>query len=322
MDQLNGVVTAEECERILARSGRTFHLASRLLPAQMRHDAVRLYAFCRRIDDLADEDAGAGIAPMRGRHFEQMLEALRAAPLSGQAASLGWPVDLEARFPGMAQIAALLTQSIAADMGPRRISDEEALLGYGFGVAGTVGLMMCRILGAPPRAADSALHLGVAMQLTNIARDVSEDLRRDRIYLPSSWVQPAEVHAALAGAAPAPLVESTQRLLDLAEDFYRSADGGMAFLPWRARFSILAAAACYREIGVRVRRDIPASWRARVIVPGRVKAWLVGRAFLRAVYLSVVRPSGTRTLRSGALPTYQQFLRHVSVSATHGELHG
>ncbi len=266
-------------EAVLARSGRTFHLASRLLPSRMRADAAELYAFCRRMDDYADSGGVEG--PVR---LQAAMAALVRDPLGEEAAEAGWPVALESNFPGIGKVALTLTQALAADIGSRHIGTQRALQEYAFGVAGTVGLMMCRILGAPPEGATAASHLGIAMQLTNIARDVQEDRARDRIYLPGDWIAPATVDAALRGHEQAPLLEATRRLLALADQFYASADAGMHYLPLRARVGILAAAACYREIGAVVLRDIPKSWRQRAVVPGRRKAALVARALLAAPF--------------------------------------
>ncbi len=268
---------SDTAQAILARSGRTFHLASQLLPGGMRKDAAQLYGFCRRMDDLADEGAPAG-----GEQMQAAIAALQQDPLSDDAAALGWPVKLEERFPGISKVAVTLTRALAADTGARRIETEAELLHYAFGVAGTVGLMMCRILGAPPEGAEAASYLGIAMQLTNIARDVAEDWGRDRVYLPSAWVMTIEVERALAGGKPRPLLEATQRLLALAESYYTAAERGMGYLPWRARVGILAAAACYREIGVCVGKDVPRSWRMRTVVPSRRKGELVGRSLLLA----------------------------------------
>ncbi len=142
--------------------------------------------------------------------------------------------------------------------------------------------MMCRILGAPPAGARAAAHLGMAMQLSNIARDVNEDFGRDRIYLPAAWVSSRAVREALGGGNAAPLVAATATLLALADELYKSADDGMHYLPYRPRIAIRAAAACYREIGVRVGEDVPASWRARVVVAPRRKASLVAGAILKS----------------------------------------
>ena len=191
-------------------------------------------------------------------------------------------MSLERDFPGIGKIAVTLTRALAADAGPRRIDTQRELQEYAFGVAGTVGLMMCRILGAPPEGATAASHLGIALQLTNIARDIAEDRMRDRIYLPGEWIAPAAVDIALGGGEPTPLTDATRRLLALADRFYASADAGMHFLPLRPRIAILAAAACYREIGAVVLHDIPKSWRQRAVVPGRRKAALVMHALAAA----------------------------------------
>ena len=285
---------------VLARSGRTFHLASRLLPRRMRENATELYAFCRRMDDLADEAAGPeqsaeqsaeqGREQSRDQH-QRVLRALREAPLGEDAAALGWPVMLEQQFPRISTVALRLTEALAADAGPCQMQNEAELYEYAFGVAGTVGLMMCRILGAPPEGAGAAADLGIAMQLTNIARDVQEDFGRGRIYLPAEWVTADEVRAALLGDAPEPLMRATERLLQAAEQRYRSAHAGMHYLPWRARVSILAAAACYREIGVVVGRDVPASWRVRAVVTPARKAMLIAQALRQ-----------THRCRPGAMP--------------------
>ncbi len=277
-------------EQVMRRSGRTFHLASRLLPAQMRADAFELYSYCRLIDDLADNGGKEEHALIA-----EAIAAIEADPLGEEAASYGWPVDLEARFPHISTVALRLTRALAADAGPCRIATDAALHEYAFGVAGTVGIMMCRILGAPPEAAEAAADLGIAMQLTNIARDVREDLGRDRIYLPASWIEPSAVERAVAGGDPAPLAAATHRLLALAEQHYASGDSGLHYLPWRARISILAARLCYREIGQVVARDVPLSWRHRAVVPASRKARLVAEALTRASSFTHREPADART---------------------------
>ena len=282
-----------EAKAVLARSGRTFHLASLLLPARMREQAAELYGFCRRMDDVADEGG-------KPEELRRVIRVLEEEPLSDEAEDLGWPVTLEAHFPGISKVAVTLTRSLAADAGPRRMETKAELLRYAFGVAGTVGLMMCRILGAPPEGAQAASHLGIAMQLTNIARDVREDLGRDRIYVPAAWLAPEAVRSAIEGGDGGPLVDATGRLLALAESFYASADRGMHYLPRRARVSILAAAACYREIGVAVGRDVPASWRRRTVVSRGRKAVLLLRALGRAFGRGSRRAGAAERTTAGA----------------------
>jgi phytoene synthase len=274
-------------QAVLARSGRTFHLASKLLPKRMREDAAALSAFCRRMDDLADEGFSDGVEQLC-----RVVALLEHDPLSEALEKYGWPVALERQFPNISKVAAQLVRSLAADAGPRRIATVNELDEYAHGVAGTVGIMMCRILGAPPAAAPYAAALGKAMQLTNIARDVREDLHRDRIYLPASWIAPSAVAAAIHGGEPVLLIAATHELLQAADCLYASGHQGMHFLPWRARVGILAAAACYREIGMRVAHDIPGSWQQRLVVSDRRKAMLVLRSLVQSIIVPRPRASG------------------------------
>ncbi len=274
--------------KILARSGRTFHLASLFLPARTRTEAADLYAFCRGKDDLADEGAGDSFI------LQNVKRTLVENPTGPEAAAFGWPVDLERHYPGLAEVAAEHVSALADDTGARTLRSEGELLRYAWGVAGTVGLMMRRVLGATAEADGAASDLGIAMQLTNIARDVKEDRERKRFYLPSEWITPEDVCRAvddsITGGGPQPpdvigakrsLIEATLRLLALADQFYAKADAGMHFLPWRARLSILAAAGCYREIGVMVAADVPASWSRRTVVGRTAKLALIARAISR-----------------------------------------
>ena len=247
----------------LSRHGRTFRLAGTLLPREMLRDAAELYAFCRHVDDLADECR----ADPHGQDCARAaLADLRRAVLAGAAApALAGFRRLVVRHGLDPAIAARLIDTMVGDLGPVRIADETALLRYAYGAAGTVGLLMCRLLGVTaPQASPHALDLGVAMQLTNIARDVAEDARRDRIYLPQSW---------LAGAQPTqpqPVFAAVARVLALADLYYESGRRGLAYLPWRPRLAIGAAAAVYREIGRRILHAGPNYLLApRCVVPQR-----------------------------------------------------
>ena len=134
------------------------------------------------------------------------------------------------------------------------------MLGYAYRVAGTVGILMCDMLDCDHKnALDHAMDLGIAMQLTNIARDVLEDAEMGRRYLPESWVgdlQPSRIVA----LAKTPLdndavavTTAVERLLNLADDYYKSGMEGFSYLPLRAHISIAIAAHVYRQIGVQLR---------------------------------------------------------------------
>ena len=239
--------------RVLAHKARTFSLAARLLPRTTRDDAALVYAFCRLVDDTADEARDA-------RSAAAALERLRAE-LLGHAP----PRPLLAAFRATAarlelplHCARELIDGAESDLGAVRVPDDAELLRYCYRVAGTVGLMMCAVLGV--RRADArpfAVDLGIAMQLTNIVRDVAEDARLGRVYLPAERLRRAGVEPAalVAGRAERRAVAAVAlELLALADLYYCSADAGMRDIPGRARPAILLASRVYRAIGLRLRR--------------------------------------------------------------------
>lgn len=181
------------------------------------------------------------------------------------------------------------------DLGPVRVPDLPALLRYADGVAGTVGLMMSDLLGARDRAraAPRARDLGVAMQLTNVARDVEEDARRGRIYLPADRLPPGTSPADLLrdGPARAAAWDAVLDLLGLAGPYYRSAERGLPFLAARPRLAVLVAARLYEAIGTRIRRGGPgAYWGRRAALPPAAKAALTAAAVAR-LFAGPARPA-------------------------------
>ena len=257
---------------VLSLHGRSFRLAGRLLGRRTFARAAGLYAVCRAIDDLADEAPDPALAA-------DTLGALRADIASQRGAT-----PLGRRLLDLAvdpQASLLLVDTMLSDLGPVRIADQAALLRYAHGAAGTVGLMMCDVLEvADPAARPRAVDLGIAMQLTNIARDVCEDAARDRLYLPRSWLAQSWVprHDSLAGLLddrPA-LYAAVRRLLDLAEQHYRSGALGYPALPGRAGLAIPVAARLYREIGRQILRVGPDYLaRARSVIPAPRRAAIV-----------------------------------------------
>ena len=241
-------------EQSLAANGKSFHWARRFLGSRMGGDAARLYAFCRLLDDMADGDIENG--PAR-------LTAIRADLLAGRpgddpALRAFLPLMTEKRFPPDVLIA--LIDGLLEDQDDVVVlAAEAALLRYAYRVAGTVGLLMCHVLDChAPSARAHAIDLGIAMQLTNIARDVLEDAQMDRRYLPGTWVGNADPGTILAAADdPDGLVArevraAVARLLSLADQFYASGAEGYRYLPWRAHMSIAVAARVYRQIGVQL----------------------------------------------------------------------
>lgn len=266
----------QRAERVLAAKGRTFHWAKRLLGRRQGGRAARLYCFCRYLDDLADE----GVSP------DDAAERLREAAAAIQCGHAKDPVLADAlalmrecRIAPAVPLA--LIDGLRQDLGEVRIASEAELLRYSYRVAGTVGLMMSDVLDATdPAAAPFAIDLGIAMQLTNICRDVREDALRGRCYLPATLVGPLSF-ASLADPSPAErptLCAAIAELLARADHYYASGERGLPFLPLRARHGILVAARAYRAIGERLRARGHDAWSGRVVVSGWGKLGVTWRA--------------------------------------------
>ncbi|MEM6709607.1 MAG: phytoene/squalene synthase family protein [Pseudomonadota bacterium] len=257
------------CRRALAGGSRSFWLAGKLLPAAALDAATALYAFCRAADDLIDGggDCSASLEQLKHRLDAIYADEPRGFPEDRVLARLvrltGLPrAPLDALFEGFSW-----------DLADRRYKTLEELESYGVRVAGSVGLMMAWVLGE--RRADPlarALDLGIAMQLSNICRDVGEDARLSRVYLPRRSLERHGVDAEAFLQAPQ-ATEGVRKvvaeLLERADELYRRAEQGIRCLPWRVQISIRAAARLYREIGRVVAENDCDSVSQRAVVPRR-----------------------------------------------------
>lgn len=249
---------------VLARHGRSFHFASRFLGSARALDCARLYAFCRHLDDLADDPRPASDPLAELAQVEAQLR-------NGDAVhpAVRDFLDLAGRHDIDIAAAQALVRGLRLDCGPVMIADEAALLRYAYSVAGTVGEMIAPILGARSRRAiPHAIDLGIAMQLTNIARDVAEDAAMGRRYLPGDWIAqlPPSALAEPTAQTRAAGSAAVGRVLELADRYYASAEAGFRYLPPRSRLAIAVAARCYRAIGVRLRAGRPQWWQGRAVV--------------------------------------------------------
>ena len=247
----NETLTPDES---LAQNGESFHWAKRFLGKKMGSEAARLYAFCRLLDDMADGDIENG--PAR-------LVKIRAALIEGDttadpALTSFAPLMQDQEFP-LPVLIALIDGLLDDQREQVIIADEAELLRYAYRVAGTVGLLMCHVLDChDPDAKAHAIDLGIAMQLTNIARDVLEDAQMGRRYLPTTWtgdISPQQIVTAAANPNSGDaliITDAVKRLLEMAERFYTSGAKGFASLHWRAHMSIAIAAKVYRQIGVQL----------------------------------------------------------------------
>lgn len=248
-------------EATITRGSKSFAAAARLFSPEIRRSAMMLYAWCRHCDDVIDgQQLGftrrpvAELAEPMERLNRIVIDTMRA--LDGETA-------LDPAFLSVADVVhrhalprRLLIEHLEGyrmDVGGERYETIEATLGYCYRVAGVVGVMMALIMGARHEVAlDRASDLGIAFQLTNIARDIVEDARADRIYIPDAWLAEAGLRAEdLADPAHRHAVaEVAARLVDLAEPYYRSALVGLGALPARSAWAVAMAHGVYRQIGI------------------------------------------------------------------------
>jgi phytoene synthase len=268
----------------IARHSQSFALAARLLPAVAAGDAVILYAYCRRVDDVIDRAARSDGRSRLRTLREELGAVCGSRPVEDPLlAAVRWVVGRR-RVP-RAYFDALL-DGMEMDVTAARYESFEDLLGYCYRVAGTIGLMMCHVMGVRGEGALAhAAHLGMAMQLTNIARDVLEDWNRGRLYIPDELLENCgapDLRSALGEPLPRSasdaVARATAALLDLAEGYYRSGDEGLRYLSPRCAFAVRTARLVYSRIGGLVRACGCDPFAPRAVVARRTKLALAARA--------------------------------------------
>ncbi|MEY2780858.1 MAG: 15-cis-phytoene synthase [Pseudomonadota bacterium] len=275
------------CVAMMQSGSKTFFAASRLLPPRVRSHAIALYAFCRVADDLIDEQP-AHLASQAVDQLRQRLDAIyRGVPgnhIEDQALSLVVEdVNLPRHFLDW------LIEGFAWDAQGFSCVTLSDVHNYAVRVAGTVGAMMCWIMGQRDVPTLSrACELGVAMQLTNMARDVGDDARKGRIYLPLDWMHQEGIQAEAWLNCPehSPAIgRLTNRLLDSADELYVQALPGIASLPTDCRAAIHAANLIYAEIGHQLRREGLDSVNHRTVVSTSRKLVLLLKAWTQARWI-------------------------------------
>jgi phytoene synthase len=267
----------------LRTHGKSFALAGRFLPSGLLDEAAVVYAFCRRADDSVDL-APIAEQPRRAAALRREVRAVYAGEVQADPVLRAFQrVVAERGIP--AQYPEELVAGIEMDARGTRYADVEALLGYCFRVAGTVGLMMCHVFGVrDARALRHAAHLGMAMQLTNVCRDIAQDHARGRCYLPAALLDAAGVVLVPGeGGSPspamrAPLAGVTTALLEHADRLYASGDRGIPYLPFRAALTVRTARLVYSDIGRVIRRRSADPLAARAVVGAGRKLLLALRA--------------------------------------------
>ncbi|MFK7939250.1 MAG: 15-cis-phytoene synthase [Roseovarius sp.] len=288
------------CAEAIRQGSRSFHAASKLLPKSVRDPALALYAFCRLADDAVDLQEAKREAVLR--LHERLDKAFAGTPENAPADRAFAAIIEEFEMPRALPEA--LLEGLAWDAMNRRHATLSELRAYSARVASAVGAMMCVLMRVRDRdALARACDLGVAMQLTNIARDVGEDAREGRLYLPTEWLDDAgiDTEAFLANPTFTPeIAVLVKRLLFEADQLYVRSEAGIGALPVSSRPGIFAARYIYAGIGKALRRKRMNSidHRAHTNAPQKM-AWLM-LASTRAAATMVMPRSPV--LRARSLP--------------------
>lgn len=280
-----------ECKKIIKEGSKSFYIASLMLPKKVRMAAFALYAFCRISDDIADEPEATLQAVA---HLKERLEnAYAGTPYDHPADKAFSEVVTLYDIPKAVPLA--MIEGFEWDVSGKQYNTISDVIDYSARVAGTIGIMMSVVMGrrvAPTLA--RACDLGVAMQLINISRDVGEDARNGRVYLPKDWLAEEGIEQADLIANPVysdALGRVVERTLALAEEIYLRGVTGIVELPTSCRPGIRAAGLVYAEIGEMVKQNGYNSVDQRAFTTKERKIGLMFKSFGNPMDMNTCDPS-------------------------------
>ncbi len=266
----------------IQKGSKSFSLAGMLLPQEKREDAFLLYNWCRYCDDEIDESP-----------IDQVPQRLIYLKQQTQRAFLNEP-DMEPAFAALSSVfhkysipehyPLELLEGMRMDVEKVEYKTLQDLELYCYRVAGVVGLMMSHIIGVShEKALQHACDMGLAMQLTNIARDIGSDYENQRIYLPQTWLQEMQIpeDELMKETHRQKLVILVQRLLEQADRYYESGDQGIVFLQWRVAIAIQSARNIYSQIGKMLLKKGAKAWDQRQFTSKRMKIFLVVKSAIQ-----------------------------------------
>ena len=233
----------------LKREGKSFYWASFFLPKKSRENAGILYSICRYFDDIADKSNED-----KTKYLEDTIKEIKNNKSN--------KVNIFLQKNNIHQSIFIdLIEGLITDQRNTKIQNKDELIKYSYHVAGTVGLMMSKIIGVKhDMGARSAIDLGIGMQLTNIARDVYEDAKIKRIYLPANWITNISLNDlgathALSLEQDEKIANAIHEIINLSEQFYKNGFAGLKYIPLSTRLAIFIAANVYRGIGIKIKKN-------------------------------------------------------------------
>jgi phytoene synthase len=271
------------CQQKAAQSGSSFYYSFLFLPPERRRGITALYAYCREVDDVVDECSDANVARTKLAWWRgQVGDIYGTGKPQHPVAQALVPV---VRTFGLAQDRMQeIIDGMEMDLTQHRYADFEALRLYCFRVASVVGLLSAQIFGySDPKTLEYAQNLGMAFQLTNIIRDVAEDARRDRVYLPLDEL--ANHGVAVSDIMYARESENFRRLIDFQIDralgYYQQAYAALPAIDRRLQRPGLVMAAIYRTLLDEIRADGCKVLTQRISLTPVRKLWIAWKTWTR-----------------------------------------
>ena len=267
----------------LRKEGKSFYWASFFLPKSYKKNAGTLYSICRYFDDIADKYSEDQTIYLKNSIEEIRTNKNNKVNIFLQKNEINNLIFID------------LLEGLILDQKKIRIQNKEELIKYSYHVAGTVGLMMSKIIGVKhEKAARSAIDLGIGMQLTNIARDVYEDSKMKRIYLPANLIpdislknltdlhnKSSEKDKRISGAI--------HEVIGLSDKFYENGFAGLKYIPLSTRLGIFIAANIYRGIGIKIKSNKKKYLRERVYLNLLEKSLITVKSILLFIFIPFMK---------------------------------
>ena len=266
----------------LRKEGKSFYWASFFLPKYYKKNAGILYSICRYFDDIADK-----YSEDQTIHLKNSIEEIRTNKNN--------KVNIFLQKNEISNLIFIdLIEGLILDQKKIRIQNKEELIKYSYHVAGTVGLMMSKIIGVNnEEAAKSAIDLGIGMQLTNIARDVYEDSKMKRIYLPANWIPNISLKNLnnlneFNSENDVEISNAIHKVINLSEKFYINGFAGLKYIPFSTRLGIFIAANVYRGIGIKIKFNEKNYLRQRIYLNSFEKFIITIKSLLLFIFIPLM----------------------------------
>jgi len=244
--------------QIIYENSKSFYWASKFLPKKILKKVINIYAFCRLQDDLVDE----GIKIEDSSELEELENIIKSYGVSKN-------------------IISNLMEGINSDKNFKRFKDNSELLRYCYKVAGVVGLMMIKALDIKQSEAKYfAIDLGMAMQLTNISRDIMQDYKKNRIYIPENTGINKDIISNMTSENEIKLKKVVNQIILKSEIYYKSSLHGMRYIPIRSRLAILVSLRIYQGIGIKIIKTEKKFIHENLYVTNIEKTLIVAKALI------------------------------------------